>query len=95
MKKAERLWMDAVASCPCAACGNEPVHVHHIREGQGMGQRSSSYLTVALCPECHQGDFSIHMSKEQFVRVYGSELNLLAKTIEMVAAKRLKNEYTK
>lgn len=76
--------MDAVANLPCAACGNEPVHLHHIREGQGMGMRASNFLVLPLCPECHQGDFSIHMSKRQFEGVYGCELTMLANTVEQV-----------
>lgn len=40
MKKAdslEKLHMGKVAELPCACCGASGVHVHHIREGQGMG----------------------------------------------------------
>lgn len=35
-------YMGLVASLPCACCGAEPVEVHHIRAGQGMGQRPKS-----------------------------------------------------
>jgi len=78
--KAEREWMDAVANLYCAACGAYGVHVHHIRD-----ERIKRHtLSIPLCPECHTGDFSIHKSKRQFESVYGSELHLLADTIERV-----------
>ena len=80
--------MAAVAALPCVACGAAgPSLVHHIREGVGMGQRSSNYLVLSLCPECHQGSFSVHSSRQQFQDVYGSELQLLAKTIQAVFAR--------
>ena len=70
--------MAKVAKLHCIACGTFGVHVHHIREER----IKNDFLTIPLCPECHIGDFSIHKSKRQFEGIYGSELNLLAKTIE-------------
>ncbi len=85
MKKAtsaaERKHMARVAEMTCAACGVPGVHVHHIREGQGMSQRAGNYLVIPLCPECHMGDFSIHKSKKQFEAIYGTELDMLNRTI--------------
>jgi len=72
--------MAKIARLPCAACNAIGVHVHHIREER----LKDDFLTTPLCPECHQGAFSIHMSKKQFESVYGSELQLLAKTIELL-----------
>ena len=51
--KAEKRYLDRVASLPCQCCGAEGVHVHHVREGQGMAQRAQNWLAVALCPACH------------------------------------------
>jgi len=70
--------MGRIAALSCAACGNEPVEVHHIR----TERIKDDFLTIPLCVECHRGDFSIHMSKEQFTNVYGSELHLLAETLK-------------
>ena len=70
--------MAKVSQLPCVACGSIGVHVHHIR----TERIKDDYLTIPLCPDCHTGDFSIHMSKRQFEDVYGSELHLLAKTIK-------------
>ena len=73
--------MDKVASLPCVACSNYVVHVHHIR----TERIKNDFLTIPLCPECHMGVFSIHKDKRNFQNVYGSELELLAKTIERLS----------
>lgn len=85
MKKAdafERRHMGKVAALPCVCCGASGVQVHHIREGQGMGERSSHYLTVPMCPDCHTGPNGIHGNKS-FMRIRKlDELDLLAMTIK-------------
>lgn len=84
MKKADSAYMGEVAGLPCAICGDFPVTVHHIREGQGMSQRASNYLTIPLCPFCHQGPQGIH-GDQTMLRIHKvTELDLLAKTIEEV-----------
>lgn len=70
-----------IAQLPCACCGAHGVHVHHIREGQGMAQRASDFLTIPLCPDCHQGPQGVHGDRS-LMRVYKlSELDMLANTI--------------
>lgn len=93
MKKAatpkEKRYMDSVASLGCVVCrntgnGQTPALVHHIRTGQGAGQRASNYLTLPLCPIHHMGSgsgVSYHDDSPAFERMYGSELDLLAQTI--------------
>ena len=66
-----------VAELGCLVCGN-PANVHHIR----AERIKNDFLTIPLCREHHQGDFSIHMSKRQFENIYGSELHLLADTLK-------------
>jgi hypothetical protein len=78
-----KVYMGKIASMPCIACGAFGVHVHHIREER----IKNDWLTIPLCPSCHLGDFSIHKSKRQFINIYGSELELLAQTIESMANK--------
>jgi hypothetical protein len=73
--------MGKVAKIDCIACGDYGVHVHHIR----TERIKSDFLVIPLCPKCHTGDFSIHNSKEQFTNIYGSELHLLAETLERLA----------
>lgn len=77
-------YMGLIAQMPCALCGDRPVHVHHIREGQGMAQRASDFLTIPLCPSCHQGPAGIHGSRVMFKIMKKSELDLLADTIQAV-----------
>jgi hypothetical protein len=61
---------------------NIPATVHHLRTGQGKGQRASDYLTVALCPDCHQGPHGIHGDRSLLRIAKVEELDLLALTIE-------------
>ena len=84
--KAERDYMSRVASLSCACCGcYGPSQVHHIREGQGLAQRASNYLTVPLCPDCHTGTYGVHGNKSRMRARKWSELDLLADTIERLA----------
>ncbi len=91
---AEKRHMGKVAEVGCILChhlglGATPAHVHHIREGQGMGQRASNFLTIPLCPEHHQGASGIHgLGAKAFERTYRlNELDLLALTIEKLGAR--------
>ena len=70
-------YMQKVREVGCLIC-DQSANAHHIREER----IKNDYLTIPLCREHHQGDFSIHMSKRQFTDIYGSELDLLAMTIE-------------
>lgn len=82
------LWMGLVARVPCVVCAQlgyeTPAQVHHMRDGN-LGKRQSDFLTIAVCPEHHTGSYSIHKDRERFERQFGSELQLLALTIEGVA----------
>jgi hypothetical protein len=80
--KAEKRYMDRVVSLPCVVCGEHGVQVHHVREGQGMAQRSQNWLTVALCPSCHTGSAGIHGNRNRMRLQKLDEIDLLAKTIE-------------
>ena len=90
MTKAEKAWLDLVASLPCATCGLMPVEVHHTREGQGGAQRASHFLTIPLCPDCHRGPLGIHGDKTMMRILKKTELDLLAETIEKVFSFRSK-----
>ena len=80
--KAEREHMSKVASLGCLVC-QRPANVHHIRPiGLGIGNRSSHYETIPLCYDHHQGQFSIHNSKQEFEAMYGTEKQLLQKTLQ-------------
>lgn len=71
-----------VASLPCSVCGAPgPSNVHHIRAGQGMGQRADHFLTIPLCYEHHQGKTGIHGDRSAWRLRKMSELDALADTI--------------
>jgi len=83
--KRERRYMTKVAALGCIVpeCQAE-ANIHHIRTGYGGGQKAPHQLVIPLCKEHHQGDFSIHGSPREFQNVIGSELDLLAQTIDML-----------
>lgn len=83
---AEKRHMHAVAQLPCVLCRalgqpDAKATVHHIREGQGMSQRASHYLTIPLCWDCHQGPNGIHGNRSLLRMAKLEELDLLAMTI--------------
>lgn len=86
--KAEQRYLRRVASLGCIVCFNlgygitppERTAVHHIRDGQGAGQRASHEETIPLCPPHHQtGGYGIalHAGQEEWERRYGTERQLL------------------
>ena len=84
MRNADKRHMGRVAELPCACCGVQGVQVHHIREGQGMAQRASNFLTIPLCEPCHTGPRGVHGDKSIMRTLKLSELDMLAKTIEVL-----------
>lgn len=84
----EKRYMNRVAELGCALCtilgceGGAPANLHHIREGQGMGQRAPNWLVVPLCPMCHQGQHGVHGDKGLLKLAGVDELDLLAWVIE-------------
>lgn len=94
--KSERRHMGAVAALGCIVCrnngiGGSPAIVHHLRDGQGMSQRASNFLTIPLCPQHHTDGgrgVAYHAGPKIFEANYGTELDLLAQTIELLAMGR-------
>lgn len=92
MTRAEKIYLDRVSSLGCIVCrdhegADTPACIHHIREGQGMGQRAKNWLAIPLCPQHHQTGgvgVAFHASPQAFQALYGSELDLLARTIELI-----------
>lgn len=85
--------LQRVAELGCIACslsgfGYVPAVAHHIREGQGAGQRAGHYLTLPLCPDHHTDSptHSIHRAPRQFEALFGSELELLDLTLARLNA---------
>ncbi len=89
MTKKERAHMDRIKGMNCILCTllgmpqESSTDVHHLREGQGMAQRSSNWLTVPLCHSgCHQGPNGIHGDRSLLRIAKVDELDLLAATLE-------------
>ncbi len=88
----ERAYLGRIARMRCVVCqllGREQetrTEVHHMREGVGMGQRQSHWLTIPLCSEDHRGPQGIHGDKT-FLRILKmDELDLLSTTISILNA---------
>ena len=89
----EREHMSKVASLGCLVC-QRPANVHHIRPvGLGIGMRSGHYQTIPLCHDHHQGQFSIHNCKEQFEAMYGTEAELLQRTLKEIKSLEQVNDF--
>lgn len=87
--KAEQKHLDRVAALGCIVCRNEglgesPAVIHHIRTGQGAGQRSSHFETIPLCPVHHQFHgvgVSYHDCPKTWESKYGTETELLVQVL--------------
>ena len=92
MKKAERQHINAVAEIGCILCarlGNPgtSAEIHHLRDGQGMGQRAPFSHAIPLCPEHHRGATGYHgMGRRAFEARYGlTERDLLSDVRRILA----------
>lgn len=87
MSLAAKRHLSRVAALGCVLCRrlgypDTPAEVHHLREGQGMAQRASDWLTVGLCPDHHRGARGIHGDRSALRQAKCDEMDLLADTIE-------------
>jgi hypothetical protein len=86
--KAEHQHMGRVAALGCYLCrelghGPTPAQVHHVREGLGMGQRASNWLTVPLCDRHHANSSpdGWHGQRLAWKQAGRDEMDALADTI--------------
>jgi hypothetical protein len=78
----------------CVVClkeghGHSQPEIHHIRKGQGMGQRAESAKTIPLCPQHHRvGGYGValHAGQKEFESRYGDEQSLLEFTNKLIGA---------
>lgn len=79
--------MDLVASLGCVVCRNlgygpSPAQLHHIRAGQGVGQRAKHTEVLPLCPRHHLATYptGFHANPRSWQLEYGAEMELLKQT---------------
>ena len=94
MNKAEKQHYDRLFQLGCIVClrqgfGYTAPHIHHIRHGAGIGQKSNWQDAIPLCPNHHQhGGYGValHAGQKEFERLYGSEQSLLELTTKLLGA---------
>jgi hypothetical protein len=82
----ERAHLAFVKSQPCIACQSKGwtqgtvTVVHHVREGNGMGQRASHFDTLPICWHHHASDSrdGFHAHPAWWISEFGTERDLLA-----------------
>ena len=92
----EKKYLDEVADHGCIVCrnlgyGDTPAEIHHLRSGMGGGQRNSNFIIIPLCAEHHRnGGYgtAYHAGRSAFEANHGTEMQLLAQTIELVFKNR-------
>jgi hypothetical protein len=90
--KDERKHYDQLSQLGCIVCrregwGYSPPHIHHIRHGAGLSQRSHWSLAIPLCPNHHQNGgygIALHAGQKEFESLYGSESELLRQTLAVL-----------
>lgn len=89
MTKAEKLHLSRVAELGCLICknlklGETPAEIHHVRTGQGVGQRADNFKVIPLCPTHHrQGGhgIAIHAGRQTWENNFGTETELLVQVL--------------
>lgn len=82
--------MQRIGEMACIVCdllGREQesrTEVHHLRDGVGMQQRSSSFLTIPVCSDDHRGPQGIHGDRTYLRMLKMGEMELLAATLERI-----------
>lgn len=87
--KAEKLHLSRVVGLGCIVCknlnlGETPAEIHHIRTGQGAGQRADNFKVIPLCSIHHrQGGHgvAIHAGRQSWENNYGTETELLVQVL--------------
>ena len=91
MKAIERQYLGKISAMGCICCEligypESPAEIHHPRAGAGMGRKSSNFDAIPLCSAHHRGTSglsipSIHASKNDFIKAFGTEDELLEKVL--------------
>lgn len=92
MLKEERLHYEKLSQIGCIVCrrlgfGYTLPHIHHIRHGVGMAQRSHYLMAIPLCPLHHQHGghgVALHAGQKTFEANFGTESELLEHTTKLL-----------
>lgn len=92
MNKDEKKHYEKLFQIGCIVCRNQGYgyslpHIHHIRKGAGIGQKSHWSLAIPLCPMHHQNGgygVALHAGQKTFEAKYGTEPELLQQTLELI-----------
>ena len=95
MTKDEKAHYEKLSQIGCIVCRNfgfgySAPHIHHIRHGVGLGERSHWSLAIPLCPLHHQHGghgVALHAGQKTFEKKYGTESELLHQTLELIKDK--------
>lgn len=104
MTVAEQAWCDAITRIGCIVCyllgyPRTPGAVHHLKEGGRRVLREGAQVdhtqTICLCdpghhqnPPADSGKIARHPTKARFEAAYGTEAELHALTVRLVAAEQ-------
>ena len=92
MTKAEKQHYDKLFQLGCIVCSNlgfgySQPHIHHIRHGAGIGQKSHWSVAIPLCPLHHQNGgygVALHAGQKTFEENFGTEEELLEETLRKI-----------
>jgi Recombination enhancement, RecA-dependent nuclease len=92
VRKEEKEYYDKLSQLGCIVCincgyGFSAPHIHHIRHGAGMGQKSDWRDAIPLCPNHHQhGGYGValHAGIKEFEKRYGTETELRDQVKELL-----------
>lgn len=78
---------DLLSELGCIVCRlyydtYSPAEIHHLRAGQGMGQKKNDLKAIPLCPNHHRLSTteSFHLARANFESKFGLETELFEKT---------------
>ncbi len=88
MSKTEKAHYSRLHQLGCIVClrlghGYSEPHIHHIRHGAGIGQKSVYTNAIPLCPAHHQNGgygVALHAGQKEFEANFGTETELLEYT---------------
>lgn len=85
--KAEREHYTRVVELGCVIC-RMPAEIHHLLTGKGMGQKSSNFDVIPLCPTHHRNGnrgVAIHAGIESWELNHGTEQHYLQLVTEALS----------